>query len=584
MSTPLNFISIVIRNFLSFGNQNTFIDLTYHGSTLIMGENIDANSNNGAGKTTIINAICYALYNKPFDNISLQRLINSTNNAKNTLMEVRLRFTKGEDEFEIYRCRGETFNIQVFMNGDDITLDSVSENDKLVEEIMGMSYELFTKIIIFSGNSVPFLLMPVSQQRQQIEELFNITLLTEKAVKLKEIIKTTEGSIAIQEAIIKEQEAQVNLYNNQLSAAEARVVKWEDDRVKQIKAIEEQLELMREVNMEEEKELHALVDDLKKQERDLLNQQTILKRDKTTLDTEVKKLSDELKHLTDDKCPYCLQQYEGAAEKLVEKKDMFVVKKKKLADIEEKISNLDVEIGEIVNQRFEADGVMKFASLTEAVKAEATAATAQQKINDLTLAVNPHIEALEQLKSQAIKTVSYEMVDQLRKDLEHQQFLLKLLTDKNSFIRRRIINKTIPFLNSRLIFYTRAGGLPHVVKFDDDMSCTVSEYGRELDFGNLSSGEKKRVNLSLSLAFRDVLHHLHSRVNCLLIDEIDASLDSSGVDNVFKLLKTKVRDDGLSLWIISHRPEAVGRFDRSVIIRKENGFSRIVSEEFEEAA
>ena len=133
MSTPLNFISIVIRNFLSFGNQNTFIDLTYHGSTLIMGENIDANSNNGAGKTTIINAICYALYNKPFDNISLQRLINSTNNAKNTLMEVRLRFTKGEDEFEIYRCRGETFNIQVFMNGDDITLDSVLENDKLVE-------------------------------------------------------------------------------------------------------------------------------------------------------------------------------------------------------------------------------------------------------------------------------------------------------------------------------------------------------------------------------------------------------------------------------------------------------------------
>jgi DNA repair exonuclease SbcCD ATPase subunit len=114
------------------------------------------------------------------------------------------------------------------------------------------------------------------------------------------------------------------------------------------------------------------------------------------------------------------------------------------------------------------------------------------------------------------------------------------------------------------------------------MSCTVSEYGRELDFGNLSSGEKKRVNLSLSLAFRDVLHHLHSRVNCLFIDEIDASLDGSGVENVFKLMKTKVRDEGLGLWIISHRPEAVGRFDRAVIVRKENGFSRIVSEAEEE--
>lgn len=582
MSTPLKFNSIIIRNFLSFGNQNTLIDLTYAGSTLVMGENVDANSNNGAGKTTIINAICYALYNKPFDNISLQRLINSTNNSKNTLMEVRLSFTKGDDEYEIYRCRGETFNIQILMNGEDITLDSVSENDKLVQEIIGMSYELFTKIIIFSGNSVPFLLMPLAQQRQQIEELFNITLLTEKAVKLKEIIKTTEGSISIQEAIIKEQEAQVNLYNSQLKAAEVRVDRWEEDRVKQIKTIQEQLELTSQVNMEEEKELHALVGELSKQEKELINQQTILKRDKSVLSADVKKLSDELNHLTEDKCPYCLQQYEGAAEKLVEKQDIFEVKKKKLADTEEKIANLEVEIIELTNQRYEADQVMAFASLTDAIKAEANAATALQKIDDLKAAENPHIEALEQLRMQAVKVVSYETVDALRKDLEHQQFLLKLLTDKNSFIRRKIINKTIPFLNSRLMFYTRELGLPHVVKFDDDMSCTVSEYGRELDFGNLSSGEKKRVNLSLSLAFRDVLHHLHSRVNCLFIDEIDASLDGSGVDSVFKLLKTKVRDDGLSLWIISHRPEAVGRFDRSVIVRKENGFSRIVDDEIEE--
>ena len=116
------------------------------------------------------------------------------------------------------------------------------------------------------------------------------------------------------------------------------------------------------------------------------------------------------------------------------------------------------------------------------------------------------------------------------------------------------------------------------------MSCTVSEYGRELDFGNLSSGEKKRVNLSLSLAFRDVLHHLHARVNCLFIDEIDASLDGSGVESVFRLLKQKSRDEGLGLWIISHRPEAIGRFDRTVTVRKQNGFSRIVSDDDVEEA
>src|SRR6476646_6080134 len=98
MSIPLRLKAIHIRNFMSFGNNTTEIDLTQYGSTLITGENVDAASNNGAGKTTIINAICYALYNKPFDNISLQKLINASNNSKNTLMEVRLFLDKGDDE------------------------------------------------------------------------------------------------------------------------------------------------------------------------------------------------------------------------------------------------------------------------------------------------------------------------------------------------------------------------------------------------------------------------------------------------------------------------------------------------------
>lgn len=579
MSTPLKFKEIQIRNFLSFGNVLTTVDLTGNGSTLIIGENVDNNSNNGAGKTSIINAICYACYNKPFDNISLQRLINSTNNSKNTLMEIRFTFEKGEDTYEIYRCRGETFDIKIFLNGDDITLDSVSENDKLIEEILGMSYELFTKIIIFSGNSIPFLMMPVSQQRQQIEELFNITLLTEKAVKLKEIIKTTESNVAIQEAVIKEQEAQLSLYNKQLKEADSRIQRWEDDRVRQVEQLVSQLELMQNVNMEVEKELHTLSSELSKQLSTLNNKLTIARRDKSTLSSEVKKLNDELKHLTEDKCPYCLQQYEGAGEKLIEKQQTLETKEQRLAEIEQQVSQMESEIEDLSSQISAAATEMKFNSLAEAIKAESTAASAQEKIDELIAAVNPHIEAYEQLKAHAVKTISYEELDTLKKDIEHQQFLLKLLTDKNSFIRRKIINRTIPFLNNRLIHYTKELGLPHIVKFDDDMSCTVSEYGRELDFGNLSSGEKKRVNLSLSLAFRDVLHHLHSKVNCLFIDEIDASLDGSGVENVFRLLKSKTRDDGLGLWIISHRPEAIGRFDRSVIVRKENGFSRIIEED-----
>jgi DNA repair exonuclease SbcCD ATPase subunit len=586
MSIPLKFTSLKLRNFLSFGNSLTQIDLSLDGSTLIQGENVDTGSANGAGKTTIINALCYALYNKPFDTISLQRLINATNASKTTLMEVILTFQKGDDEYEIYRCRGETYNIRVTMNGDDITLDSVAENDRLVEELIGMSYELFTKIVIFSGNSIPFLQMPVSQQRSQIEELFSITLLTEKAVRLKEIIRETETAIGIQEAVIKEQEAAVNLYNKQLLEAKNRITRWDTDREKQIQATKDEIQLMTgllsDIDMEEEKELHALISTLKQQESDVGAKYHVAVKDLTSIRSDVKKLSDEISHLVDDKCPYCLQAYEGASHKLYEKEHNLTSKKTRLHELEEIVLKLGADRDDLVKNRTLAEGLIRFTSLSEASKAESSIAVAQQHIASLQNSVNPHVEAYETLLQSSVTTVARDQLDILKKDLEHQTFLLKLLIDKNSFVRRKIINRTIPFLNARLVHYTRELGLPHTVKFDDDMSCTVSEYGRELDFGNLSSGEKKRVNLSMSLAFRDVLHHLHSRVNCLFIDEIDASLDGAGVEHVFKLLKNKSRDEAISLWIISHRPEAVGRFDHTVTVRKEGGFSRLLDEHGEE--
>jgi DNA repair exonuclease SbcCD ATPase subunit len=578
MSASIQFQAIHLRNFLSFGNNLTEIDLTYYGSTLIVGENVDANSNNGAGKTTIINAITYALFNKPFDNISLQRLINSTNGAKNTLMEVRLFLKKGDDEYEIYRCRGETFTIQVLCNGEDVTLDSVSGNDKFVEEIIGMSYELFTKIIIFSGNSTPFLMLPVSQQRAQIEELFNITLLTEKAVILKEKIKQTESDINVQEAIIKEQENAVKLYEKQLKDAQARIDKWDLDREKQIASLKSTMDEVEGFDLDLEKTLHETLKDINSELTETKSQLALFKKDKTALTKEVTKLQEELEHLLVAKCPYCLQEYAEAQSKLDEKSVLLEEKIVALETATNNVTILEQKETDLNSDITAVKSEVKFSSIEKALQVTATASSAANRISELEATENPHAEAFEELKKTARDEVSYDDLNALKKELDHQQFLLKLLTDKNSFIRRRIINQTIPFLNGRLNAYTRELGLQHIVKFDDDMSCTVSEYGRELDFGNLSSGEKKRVNMSLSLAFRDVLHHLHSKVNCIFIDEIDASLDNSGVEAVFKLLKQKTRDDGLGLWIISHRPEAVGRFDRSIIVRKENGFSQIVEE------
>jgi DNA repair exonuclease SbcCD ATPase subunit len=579
LSAPLHFKELQIRNFMSFGNNVTCIDLSDFGTTLIQGHNVDSGGANGAGKTTTINALCYALYNKPFDNISLQKLLNSTNSTKNTLMEVKLIFDKGEHEYEIYRCRGESFNINIMKDGEDITLDSVTENDKLVQEIVGMSYDLFTKIIIFSGNSTPFLLMPLAHQRNQIEELFNITMLTEKAIKLKEIIKTTESDAQIKAAVIKELENYQTEFKRQVTSAEQRVTKWEAEKITKIEALKQERNKLDNIDIEQEKELHSLLDILSAELNDHIVKANVLDKDVNSLSKSVAKLAAEIEHLVDEKCPYCLQKFAEAGTTLQEKEALFDQQDARHDVLEKELNEKRIVIAELSSQIKEAKQLMHFKSLSEVVKAELAAQTADEKIADLEAAKNPHIEALQQLNQQVMKEIPYAELDHLKKEQEHQQFLLKLLIDKNSFIRKRIINKTIPFLNKRLIEYTKELGLPHIVKFDDDMSCTVSEYGRELDFGNLSSGEKKRVNLSLSLAFRDVLHHLHSKVNSLFIDEIDASLDGSGVENVFRLLKQKTRNDGLGLWIISHRPEASGRFDRTITIRKENGFSRIVEDE-----
>lgn len=576
MSLTFSLQKLVLRNFLSFGNNYTEIDLGVEGSTLVNGENLDTGSANGSGKTTIINAICYALYNKPLDNISLQRLINSTNASKSTLMEVRLTFHKGDDEYEVYRCRGETFNIEVKMNGDDITLDSVSENDKMVLDIIGISYELFTKVVIFSNNTQPFLMLPVSQQRGQIEELFNITMLSEKAVALREKIKRTESDINIQDAIIREQETAITLHERHIKEANDRIAKWDKNRDAEIAEIEEDLKKVEGINFDAEQELHSAKDELTKEIARLKSAIAPVDSEIRTLQKELTKHEGELHHLEEAKCPFCLQAYADAPEKLEELKTKIATKTARFQELKVRSDKLDGEREAAEENLRLITAEIKHTNLKELLNIRTNAVSLQTKLQKLKSDGNPHIDARDSLVAESVKTVDYGRIDELKSFLEHQQFLLKLLTDKNSFIRRRIINKTIPFLNARLNEYTTALGLPHIVKFDADMSCSVSEYGRELDFGNLSNGEKKRVNLAMSLAFRDVLHHLHAKFNVLMVDEIDGgAIDTTGMDLALKLLKRKTRDDEIAVWMITHNPTAAGRLDRDVFVVKENGFSRI---------
>lgn len=149
-----------------------------------------------------------------------------------------------------------------------------------------------------------------------------------------------------------------------------------------------------------------------------------------------------------------------------------------------------------------------------------------------------------------------------------------MLTNKDSFIRKKIIDQNLSYLNARLAFYTSKLGLPHIVIFKNDLSVEITQYGQDLDFDNLSRGERNRLILSLSFSFRDVWENLYDSINVLFIDElIDSGMDSAGMESAITLLKTMARERQKNIFLISHKDELIGRVNNVLKVIKENNFT-----------
>jgi DNA repair exonuclease SbcCD ATPase subunit len=197
-----------------------------------------------------------------------------------------------------------------------------------------------------------------------------------------------------------------------------------------------------------------------------------------------------------------------------------------------------------------------------------------QQITNKQNETDPYTDQIREMSEQALETISYDTINELNSLKDHQEFLLKLLTNKDSFIRKRIIDQNLSYLNARLGQYLDRIGLPHTVKFNNDLSVSITELGRELDFDNLSRGERNRLILSLSWAFRDVWESLYQPINLLFIDElVDSGMDASGVENALAILKKMSRENNKSIWLVSHKDELAGRVNNILTVVKENGFT-----------
>jgi len=322
----------------------------------------------------------------------------------------------------------------------------------------------------------------------------------------------------------------------------------------------------------------AKIDKIKKNKSVVENSILFTTQELITITSDLRHKKDELKSLEETINPFKEQL------KTIETFD-FNGNKKTLSSHENKISKINKNINktnislvELSNATEEAVDKLLIESESELYEIKHNLIKYKEQLSELLSDVNPHIEAANELKNTKIEPIDLTAINQLDKLINHQNYLLKLLTKKDSFVRKALLNKNLSFLNQQLHGYLNKLGLPHRVEFTQEMTANITQFGRNLDFGNLSSGQKARLNLALSFSFRDVLQQSNNSINICMLDEVlDVGLDGIGVQNAARMLKMKAREENLSLYIISHRDEVSNIFDDKIIVQMKNGFSTVVN-------
>jgi len=573
---------LTVKNFMSVGNQTQAVDFDHEQLTLVLGENLDqggddSGSRNGTGKTTIINALSYALYGTALTNIKRNNLINKTNSKG---MIVTLQFEKDGNSYRIER--GRSPNIFKFYINNQETLVDESQGDSRqtqddVNTLLGMSHDMFKHIVALNTYTEPFLSMRVNDQRVIIEQLLGITILSEKADLLKE--QTRQSKDAITEETLKINAIQTANEKIEVSIEQlvgrqrAWVSKHKQDQDKLANAIDQ----LEHLDIETELELHERLSNWTEHN----NKITSLRKELSTLepalqraDKSVAKLVKDITDLDDATCYTCGQELHADKKaEIAERKDKELIDANAYqVEVSDKLSHVvtDLEaIGDINGKP-----TTFYDSAKEAYEHRSNVDNLKQTLDTKIAEEDPYTAQITDLNETAIQKVDWGVVNELTSYKEHQEFLLKLLTNKDSFIRKKIIDQNLAYLNNRLTYYLDKIGLPHQVVFLNDLNVEITQLGQDLDFDNLSRGERNRLILGLSFAFRDVWESLYQNINLLFIDElIDSGMDTAGVENSLSILKKMAREREKNIYLISHKDELIGRVNHVLRVVKENGFT-----------
>lgn len=576
---------LTVKNFMSVGNQTQAVNFDKQQLTLVLGENLDmggddSGSRNGTGKTTIVNALSYALFGNALTNIKKDNLINKINN-KNML--VTLSFSKDGTAYRIERGRKPNI-LQFYVNDveqeteetDDAQGD-MRETQKDLDEILGMSHDMFKHILALNTYTEPFLSMKANDQRAIIEQLLGITILSEKAEALKELIRNTKDNIIQENALIEATKKSNEGIQKSIDSLITKQTVWNTQRDNDVEKIGRAIIELESVDIETELAKHSelkLFEEKTAKLRSLNKERATLESAIAQAERSVTKYDGELAKLANKTCHACEQQLHDHKheEMTATAQGNLEEARKYLAKVQSDLSKISTEITTIgdVNTRPNT----YYDTVEEALKHQNNLKTLETQLTIRAGEQDPYQEQIEELLNTALVEITWDHVNELNSLKDHQEFLLKLLTSKDSFIRKKIIDQNLAYLNNRLTYYLDKMGLPHTVIFQNDLNVEITQLGQDLDFDNLSRGERNRLILGLSWAFRDVWESLYQNINLLFVDElIDNGLDASGVEGALAVLKKMARERSKNIFLISHKDELIGRVNNVLKVIKENGFT-----------
>ena len=564
------------KNFLSTGNVFSEIQLDTSPATLIVGAN-------GAGKSTFLDAMCYALFNKPFRKISKGQLVNAVN-EKDTMVE--LEFSIGSREYMVRRGIKPSL-FEIYLNSEKLKEEaSQLEQQKYLEQsILGLNYKSFTQVVVLGSSCfVPFMQLTPPNRREVIEDLLDIRIFSTMNGILKERVKSIRENI-------REVEYQFELAKNKVETQQALIEHLKEQsnsnttrRKAEINIVDKEIQ-----------DITILVDkdlDLSKSyEESLVEYQTVdtdlsqLRIYESRFKDKQKAFKKEYKFFeSNEHCPTCqqaiteelrtnkksgitdqLKEVEEAAEKLRGELDSILVKIAEKNDIAKELSRCQQAISE--SQR-------EIQYRKRQIKA------IEKKIDEATgsgSSLKKEKDKLKQLAKDGLK-VEESLLDE-KKVRDNYNTVTNMLRDTG--IKSTIIKKYLPIMNQLINRYLKE--LDFYVSFELDenfMETIKSRFRDEFSYASFSEGEKMRIDLALLFTWRTIAKMKNSaNTNLLILDEIfDSSLDVSGTDDFLKILHTV--SDKTNVFVISHKTESLqDKFASTLSVEKKQNFSVITKEE-----